>query len=125
MRSNARCIACHFAIVDAVERARGRYERTYGTAPSFRTGIHCGRVVAGEIGEQRKQIVFVGDVVNTASRAEAEARARQRSLIVTGDLFAQIDLPPGIEARALGAVQPKGKEQAIELFEVIRSANVP
>ncbi len=28
LRSNARCIACHFAIVDAVERARGRYERT-------------------------------------------------------------------------------------------------
>ena len=121
-RSNARCIACHFAIVDAIERTRSRYEGTYGAAPSFRTGIHSGRVVAGEIGDQRKQIVFVGDVVNTASRMQAEAKAREKDLIVSGALLARIDLPPDVEARPLGAVHPKGKEQSIELFEVVRSA---
>jgi len=120
-RSNGRCLACHFAIVETIERARGRYESAYGAVPSFRSGIHCGRVVAGEIGDQRKQIVFVGDVVNTASRAEAEARAREMGLVVTGTLLAQTDLPPGIEARPLGKVLPKGKKQAIELFEVVRS----
>ncbi len=118
--SNGRCIACHFAIVDAIERARSQYESAYGAVPSFRTGIHAGRVVAGEIGDQRKQIVFVGDVVNTASRAEAEARARGMGLVVTGTLRARIDLPAGIEVRSLGAIQPKGKQQAIELFEVVR-----
>lgn len=121
-RSNGRCIACHFAIVDAIERARSRYEVTYGAAPSFRTGIHSGRVVAGQIGDQRKQIVFVGDVVNTASRIQVEAKAREKDLVVSGALLARIDLPPGVEARPLGAVQPKGKEQALELFEVVRSA---
>jgi adenylate cyclase len=120
-RSNARCLDCHFAIVDAIERARSSYEAAYGSVPSFRSGIHCGPVVAGEIGDQRKQIVFVGDVVNTASRAEAEARAREMGLVVTGALRSRIDLPPGIEARSLGAVHPKGKQQAIELFEVVRT----
>jgi len=120
-RSNGRCLTCHFAIFDAVERARSRYESAYGAVPSFRTGIHAGRVVAGEIGDQRKQVVFVGDVVNTASRAEAEARARGMGLIVTGTLLARIDLPAGIEARPLGEVLPKGKKQAIDLFEVVRS----
>lgn len=121
-RSNGRCLACHFAIVDAIEQARSRYETAYGSAPSFRTGIHCGRVVAGEIGNQRKQIVFVGDVVNTASRMQAEAKARDKGLVVSGALLARIDLPPGIEARPLGVVRPKGKEQAVEIFEVVRSA---
>jgi adenylate cyclase len=121
VRSNGRCIACHFAIVDAIERARGRYEDKYGVAPTFRTGIHSGRVVAGEIGDQRKQIVFVGDVVNTASRVQAEAKAREKGLVVSGLLLARTDLPPGVEAHPLGVVQPKGKEQAIELFEVVRS----
>jgi adenylate cyclase len=120
-RSNGRCLACHFAIVDAIARARSRYESAYGAVPTFRTGIHCGRVVAGEIGDQRRQIVFVGDVVNTASRAEAEARARELGLVVTGTLLAQADLPPGIEARPLGAIRPKGKQQALDLFEVARS----
>ena len=121
-RSNGSCLACHFAIVDAIEQARSRYERAYGTAPSFHTGIHCGRVVAGEIGDRRKQIVFVGDVVNTASRMQAEAKARDKGLVVSGSLLARIDLPPGIETRPLGVVRPKGKEQALELFEVVRSA---
>jgi len=124
-RSNGRCIACHFAIVDAIERARSRYEGRYGTAPSFRTGIHSGRVVAGEIGDQRKQIVFVGDVVNTASRMQAEAKAREKGLVVSGALLARLDLPPDVEARSLGTVQPRGKEQSMELFEVVRSARTP
>jgi adenylate cyclase len=120
-RSNARCLACHFAFVDAIERRRDRYQKQYGSVPSFRTGIHCGHVVAGEIGDRRKQIVFVGDVVNTASRAQAEAKARSMGLVVTGAVLAQIDLPPGLEARPLGAVQLKGKDQSIELFEVARA----
>lgn len=120
--SNGRCLACHFAIVDAIEQARSRYEDAYGAVPSFRTGIHCGRVVAGEIGDQRKQIVFVGDVINTASRMQAEAKARDKRLVVSGALLARIELPAGIEARPLRAVRPKGKEQAVEIFEVVRSA---
>jgi adenylate cyclase len=120
--SNGRCLACHFAIVDAIEQARSRYEDAYRAVPSFHTGIHCGRVVAGEIGDQRKQIVFVGDVINTASRMQAEAKARDKGLVVSRALLARIELPAGIEARPLGAVRPKGKEQAVELFEVVRSA---
>ena len=121
-RSNGRCVACHFAIVDAIERARARYESLYGATPSFRTGIHGGRVVAGEIGDWRKQIVFVGDVINTASRAQTEAKARDMDLVVSGTLLARTELPPGIEARSLGVIRPKGKEEAIEFFEVVRSA---
>ena len=121
-RSNGRCLACHFAFVDAIERRRGRYEQVYGTVPSFRTGIHAGRVVAGEIGDRRKQIVFVGDVVNTASRAQAEAKARGMDLVVTDALLARIELPPTLEARSLGPVRLKGKDQAVDLFEVARVA---
>lgn len=121
-QSNARCLSCHFAIVDAIERVRSRYESAYGGAPSFRSGIHCGRVVAGEIGDQRKQIVFVGDVVNTASRAEAEAKARGKGLVVTGTLLTQSELPPDLEAKSLGTLRLKGKQEAIELYEVVRSS---
>lgn len=120
-RSNGRCLECHFAFVDAIERGRSRYEQLYGRAPSFRSGIHSGRVVAGEIGDRRKQIVFVGDVVNTASRAQAEAKAREMGLVVTGALLARVALPPGITARPLGALHLKGRDQAMELFEVVRS----
>jgi class 3 adenylate cyclase len=120
-RANGRCIACHFAIADAIAQEHGRYEAAYGAVPSFRTGVHSGRVVAGEIGDRRKQIVFVGDVVNTASRAQAEAKHLDKGLVVTGTLLAQVRLPPDTEARSLGPARLKGKEQALELFEVVRT----
>jgi adenylate cyclase len=119
-RANGRCVACHFAIVDAIARSHRRYEARFGVVPAFRTGIHCGNVIAGEVGAHRKQIVFVGDVVNTASRVEAEARARGCDLVVSGALLAQVELPAGVQARPLGVVRPKGKEGQVELFELIR-----
>jgi adenylate cyclase len=119
-RANGRCVTCHFAIVDAIARSRRRYEARFGVVPAFRSGIHCGSVVAGEIGEHRKQIVFVGDVVNTASRVEAEARARGCDLVVSGALLAQVELPAGVETRPLGVVRLKGKAGQVELFELVR-----
>ena len=90
--------------------------------PSFRTGIHCERAVAGEIGNRRKQIVFVGDFVNTASLAQAEAKTRGMDLVVTGQLLERPDLQPNHDARPLGVVRRKGKDQSVELFEVTGAA---
>ncbi len=101
---------------------RSRCEQAYSMVPSFRTGIHSGRVVAGEIGERRKQIVFVGDVVNTASRAQAEAKARGMGLVVTDALLARVEFAPTLEARPLGPVRLKGKDHVVDLFEVTRVA---
>lgn len=117
-RANARCLSCYLAIVERFDRSRDRYEAKFGASPRFRVGIHCGRVVAGEIGGERKQIVFVGDVVNTASRMEAEARARGLDAVLSGTLASQLEIPSDIEVRSLGFARPKGKETALELFQV-------
>ena len=119
-RANSRCIAWHFAVADAVESARARYQDSYSVVPTFRTGIHMGQVVATEIGDRRRQVVYVGDVVNTASRAQAEAKTRRLDLVITGALLSRLQLPAGIEARPLGQVLLKGKEQTVDLFAVFR-----
>lgn len=117
-RANSRCLSCYLAILEQFDQTRGDYEARFGASPRFRVGIHCGRVVAGEIGGERKQIVFVGDVVNTASRMEAEARARDLGAVASGALLSQIELPAGIEVHPLGFARPRGKEMALELFEI-------
>ncbi len=118
-RANGRAISCHFAMRRSIERRRAFFEKKYGEAPAFGTGIHCGNVVAGEIGEQRRQIVFVGDAVNTAARIEAEARANQRPLMVSGVYLNRTALPDRTHAKALGKIALRGKAAPVELFEVI------
>lgn len=115
---NRRCLECYFGIVDRMREARPRYEREYGMVPGFRVGIHGGRVVAGDVGEHRRQVVFLGDVVNTASRVQAECKTRERDLLVTRDLLDRIELPSWLEAGSLGSARLRGKEQDVELCEV-------
>jgi adenylate cyclase len=115
---NRRCLECYFGIVDRIRELRPRYEREYGLTPGFRVGIHGGPVVAGEVGEHRRQVVFLGDVVNTASRVQAECKARERDLLVTRELLDRIELPPWLETDGLGRARLRGKEQEVELCEV-------
>lgn len=118
-RSNGRAVACYFAMVDAIERRKATFEQKYGSVPTFGSGMHCGKVVAGEIGDQRRQIVFVGDVVNTAARIEAHARAQGRKLLLSETLVSRIELPVEVQVKELGMIALKGKAEPVELFEAI------
>jgi adenylate cyclase len=42
--------------------------------PRFRVGLRGGIVTAGELGDLRRQIVFVADILNTAARLEEYAK---------------------------------------------------
>jgi adenylate cyclase len=106
----ANCVRCFFGIRAAVERDLARYERDFGTAPRFRGGLHGGTVTAGEIGDLRQQIVFVGDILNTAARLEEYAKRANLDLVVSGPLLERLALPPGVEATMCGDLAIRGKE---------------
>jgi hypothetical protein len=44
-------------------------------APAVRGALHAGRVVIGEVGESKQEIVFHGDVMNATARLEQAWRA--------------------------------------------------
>lgn len=116
------CIECFFRIEDAIEALRGRYERKYGTSPRFSAGLHCGDAVIGEMGDYKREVAFLGDVVNTASRIQAECKARARRLIISGDLYNELPAAGrgshGFED--LGSITLRGKKREVSLYSVTR-----
>jgi adenylate cyclase len=110
------CLRCPAAINDALLGARARYETEFGVAPRFRFAVHCGPVVAGELGGSRREIVFSGDTLNTAARIEAVAKETGRQLVVSEDILRHAPLPDGLTADSLGAHRLPGKERPLELF---------
>ena len=100
---------CFFGIRDAVTRHAGRYRRDFGVVPRFRGGLHGGVVTAGELGDLRQQIVFVGDIMNTAARLEEYAKRTGLDLVVSGGLLERIALPTGVEATRCGELTLRGK----------------
>ena len=112
----ANCIACFFGIRTAIARQVARYEREFGVVPRFRGGLHGGTVTAGELGDLRQQIVFVGDILNTAARLEDYAKRTRRDLVVSGALLERLALPPGVEATRCGELELRGKERPVAAY---------
>jgi adenylate cyclase len=51
----------------------------------LRAALHAGPVISGEIGESKRDIVFHGDVMNTATRLEQATRDLDRRFLVSAD----------------------------------------
>ena len=114
----ANCVRCFFWSRDAVAREGPRYTRDFGMVPRFRAGLHGGTVTAGELGDLRRQIVFVGDILNTAARLEEYAKRSGLDLVVSDSLLRRLELPPGIEARHCGELDLRGKEAPVAAYSL-------
>ncbi|HUM17891.1 MAG TPA: adenylate/guanylate cyclase domain-containing protein [Candidatus Nitrosotalea sp.] len=112
----AGCVRCFFGIRGAIARDSARYQRDFGTVPAFRGGLHGGTVTAGELGDLRRQIVFVGDIPNTAARLEEYAKRTGFDLVASGAVLGHLTLPPGIAATPCGELALRGKEASVAAY---------
>jgi adenylate cyclase len=116
------CIRLFFEAADRVRQERNRFEKEYGTVPEFKVGMHCGRVVSGEMGDIKKEIAFLGDVINTTARIEDECNPHQKPFLISGDLLQKIDPGNGYRYEKIGNIHLRGKMEEIELYAVERNS---
>ncbi len=119
--ADGRCVACVFAIEDALASRAARYVARYGAAPSFRYALHLGEVVSGELGRFKREIAYIGDGMNTAARLVDAARAERRPRVASAALVERLVLPPGVRATPLGAVALRGKVAPLALVALDRA----
>lgn len=117
---DANCIRVYTLIDDAVAARAEEYRRKYGVVPEYKAGVHCGSVISAQIGDIKREIVYNGDVVNTASRIQEQCGQLGVDLLVSGDLMQRLDLPDMYAADDLGPTELKGKELPVSLFAVRR-----
>jgi adenylate cyclase len=87
----------------------------------MRIAMHCGPVVAGELGVLRREIAFSGETVNTTARIETFAKDADREIVVSRDVLDLLRLPCDLSAEPLGRVSLSGREQPLELQKRTRS----
>lgn len=115
---NANCIRVFFESEKAINAEKKHFEERYGFVPVFKAGLHCGKVVIGEIGDVKRDISYIGDVVNTTARIRTECGHKSKKFLISGTLLTQIRLPEDLESESLGEIQMKGKEEKLELFSI-------
>jgi adenylate cyclase len=125
--AHERCLRCYLAIEETLTRNAEHYRREFGKAPEIRAVLHAGPIVAGECGDTKLSIVYLGDTLNTAARLEQTAKTLERNCLISADLLRQLELPAALVAEPLGPITLRGREQPIDTFalEPAGSLDVP
>jgi adenylate cyclase len=114
--ADARCVRACFDALERLAALAPGYRRDFGTTITARAALHGGPVVTGEMGSIKKEIVFLGDTVNTTARIAELCRATGHQVLASAALVDRIALPPEIAKRSLGDLPLRGKEQTITLY---------
>ena len=122
--NNGACVRCFFAIEDAMAKQAARYKERFGVIPGFRASLHTGPVVASECGNTKRQIAYFGDAMNVSARLQEYCKMVGASLVISGSLLRNIDLPAGVEVQGWETVSLRGRETRVQVASVRRNAHV-
>jgi adenylate cyclase len=118
---SARAIRTALAMQEGISGLNERRTRDGKEPIAVGIGVSAGEAVAGTVGtEDRMEYTVIGDSVNLAARLESNAKPGQ-ILISQRTHEAVRDL---VEARPLGRIRVKGKEEEVEVYEVLGLAPV-
>jgi len=105
---------------------RFNYDRRNESQPEIRIGIgiSSGAVVSGNIGSQRKmEYTVIGDGVNLSSRLEGVTKEYGCDIVLSEHTYEFCK--DKIWVRELDRTQVKGKREAVNLYELIGSKDMP
>ena len=114
-RVDGEVVASVMAMRRHIAKVASQFQTLFGHVPRFRVAIHGGPVVAGECGQSKRQITYLGDVVNVCARLEQAAKAQNRKTVISQSLLDRLVLPPGVRADPLGEVALKGVSQPMQV----------
>ena len=112
---DANCLRFFSELDRKMESAQSRYRERFGVIPEYKAGLHGGEVVTAEIGDLKKDIVYNGDTLNTASRIQEQCNTLGKRLLASASLVEQLKLPPSFLPERLGPVRLEGKSLPIDL----------
>jgi len=115
---DSNCLKTFFLFRESLTRNSGHYFKHFGVKPEFKAGLHFGKVISAQIGGLKREIVYNGDVLNTASRIQNECNKYQRDFLVSGILMDRLKNKNGFLWECIDAVILRGKEKEMELYSV-------
>lgn len=115
---NNNCVKCFFAMKEDLRERSDWYEEKFGVVPTFKAGIHFGKVTTGEVGVLKKDIMFTGDVLNATARIQGLCNTYGVDLLISADLMESLNLDSEFQVEFLGQNELRGRKENIELYTI-------
>lgn len=112
------CIKCFYSIYETIQNNAEKYMNKYQLVPSFKAGMHYGKVTVGEIGEIKKDITFTGDILNTTSRIQELCNKYKEKVLVSKELINLLPLAGEFHTQEVATVNLRGKQTKVTICSV-------
>lgn len=113
-----RCLQCFNHVRRVLEERRDTYVKAYGVEPRIRAALHMGKVVVGEVGLAKRDIVYLGDTVNTTARIEAACRKLGRDILISADVVDRLAGTAKFEFTDIGPIDLRGRSEPVRLYSL-------
>jgi adenylate cyclase len=116
------------SMLGGLDAAGTVFQSRYGIAPRVRIVMHGGPVVIGQYGDARRQVTYLGEVLNVASRMERFAKLTGHEILVSRELLMKLQLPEGVAVAPLPALvldQWQGNVELLALQRMGAASHLP
>ena len=119
---HARALHCVLSISDRIQSKSEQFLERYGVVPDFKSGIHVGEAMVGELGDWKREVAYMGDVINTTARIQGACKKLQARVLISDEYYRLIIDNTRFSAEFVGKGRLRGKEEPVGLYRMNRAA---
>ena len=112
------CISLFFAFRERLQNKKPYFLKTYDAVPFFRASVHEGSVIMSTVGEIKTEIVYHGDVLNTAARIQSICKNYHSDLLISEKFFKNINDNKLYKFKCFNNVELIGKDEKMKIYDV-------
>ena len=116
----ARAVRCGEGIIEGLAALRERARKTHGVEVNVRIGVHTGRVVVSELGEDEHERLAMGKVPNLAARIQGEAAPNTLAMSALSKRLVE----RWFDVEDIGARVLKGVDEPMRLYRPVTDRGV-
>ncbi|SHG30641.1 adenylate/guanylate cyclase domain-containing protein [Flavobacterium defluvii] len=113
-----RCLFCFYLLKQSIKNKQEYYLKKYNTVPKFKAGMHIGTAVTTWVGKVKKEIVYHGDLLNTASRIQCKCNELNHDFVISETMKNELLENNSIKYTQQGEISLRGKAKPMQLFTV-------
>ena len=115
---NNNMINCFFQMQRLIENLKPEYVKKYSTFPEFKAGLHGGHAIVTWVGELKKEIVYIGDVLNTTARIQEDCKRLGKDFLISEELLSKVKDLKDIKAQFVDKTVLRGKQKYVKLYSL-------
>ncbi|WP_111308055.1 adenylate/guanylate cyclase domain-containing protein [Confluentibacter sediminis] len=121
--NRGQCMDLFFSFQERLQQKKDYFLQKYNTAPFFRSSINEGRIVMSTVGEIKTEIVYHGDVLNTAARIQSLCKTYNSELLISENFYQNIKEEKIYKFKCFNNISLIGKNEKINIYNVNELGN--